>query len=69
MRISEEETSLFLIPHLDKVVHFGIFAILAVLAERAIRRPGLVGSGKVFLLGLILAVVSESRPDDAVRRS
>ncbi len=45
------------VPNLDKAVHLGIFAVFAVLWMRA----GTSGSraGKVLILGLALAVVSE----------
>ncbi len=45
------------IPHLDKAVHFGIFAVFAFLWMRVGTRPD--RTGRVAAAGLLLALVSE----------
>ena len=52
----DEPTRVFHIPHLDKVVHFGLFAVFAALAVRA---TGQARAWRVFWIGLALGVVSE----------
>lgn len=56
-RVEEEGYHLFGIPHLDKLIHFGIFAVLAFLWLRV--APSLSRASRVFLAGLALAVVTE----------
>ncbi|WP_435019664.1 VanZ family protein [Tundrisphaera sp. TA3] len=47
------------LPHLDKVVHFGMFAVLGWLGMYAGRKPGPPRYRGIFLLGLGLAILSE----------
>jgi VanZ family protein len=57
VRQVEDESSWFEIPHLDKIVHWAIFAIFSILwlRVRQFRRP----VGWVILSGFVLAVVTE----------
>jgi hypothetical protein len=53
----EDAGGLFGLPNMDKVIHFGIFAVSATLWMRALPRPG--RGTRVVVGGLALAVVSE----------
>jgi VanZ family protein len=59
MPIPEGPRPVSIIPHLDKVVHFGMFAILGWLGMYAGSKPGPARYRGIFLLGLGLAILSE----------
>lgn len=53
----EDSGGFFAIPNVDKVIHFGIFAVSAALWMRALPRPG--RAARVVAGGLALAIISE----------
>jgi VanZ family protein len=59
MPIEEGPKPVGRIPHLDKVIHFGMFAILGWLGMFSGRRPMAARSLGIFLLGLGVAILSE----------